>query len=826
MNCGADSSAAGSGAERHCLDCGAVVDAVDGPLCPRCGLAGGLTAPEPDADGSGDGAAAADQCRLPKRFGDYELLEEIGCGGMGVVYRARQVSLDRTLALKVIRPELLGRDADVRRFRREAHAAGMLQHPGIVAVHEAGEVDGQPFYSMELVRGRSLADVLQEDRLSPAAAAATMRSVAEAVHSAHEQGVLHRDLKPSNILIDVDGRPRVTDFGLARVLNHHPRVTATGDVMGSPSYMAPEQARGRNQEVDERTDVYALGATLYELLTGRAPFAADTPVTTLKLVLDSDPTPPRRLNPGVPRDLETVCLTCLSKEPSRRYESAARVADDLGRFLAGRALTVRPQPLSSRMWRWCRRRPLAVALAACVAAVGWLAWQGHQASRNLQEERLRTAIDAALTAAWAGREDAVEAAIAEVRRRGAPVEWEFMLRAQMEIHRLHSEEAITELGRALEHAPDSVVARAMLSTAYLLSGRAVEYYRMLPQLSAMAPVTAMDHLFLGSALVGATPDTARPVQLLERALAMRPSGLCLLQLSMAEAFHAGDIGSRPMLERALRHVDAGMTLVGDEHPLACTVRMNAHNVALRLCSGEECAAARAAAEEAVQALQSAKHPCSRMQRAFFFQQTGARDAELDEWRLMLESGGTGLFASYYASAMLRRGESAAALNRLDRLQGSDEGLIGLARAYLMLDLGRVDEAAELHRQLGGADPWYLPYDSILLLGGWPERAAVRAVHSLPTSPPEFRPLLACLTGSFSFNELVEAAAGSGFAGCEAQFWSALAALAGGERDAAMLHLRGAVSTGAQWLPSYHWSLAFLERLEQDPLWPNWIDSVG
>jgi eukaryotic-like serine/threonine-protein kinase len=285
-------------------------------------------------------------------FGDYDLLEKIGHGGMGLVFKARQRSLDRVVALKVIQAGPLASNQVVQRFRKEAQAAARLQHPNIVAIHEVGEIDGQHFYSMDLVEGRSLAEIVREHPLSPRQAAAYVKTIAHAIHYAHEHGIVHQDLKPSNILIDANDQPRVADFGLAKWFGVAPSVRVgtddraesnsdnagsnggageggtpgqlalRGHVLGSPSYMAPEQARGRYQEVDARADVYALGAILFELVTGRPPFKAETPMETLKLVVETEPVPVRLLNPRVPLDLETICLKCLMKDRRGRYASA------------------------------------------------------------------------------------------------------------------------------------------------------------------------------------------------------------------------------------------------------------------------------------------------------------------------------------------------------------------------------------------------------------------------------------------------------------------------------------------------------------------------
>ena len=274
-------------------------------------------------------------------FGDYEIIREIARGGMGVVFQARQVSLNRPVALKMILAGQLADDTDVKRFYTEAEAAANLDHPGIVPIFEVGQHEGQHYFSMGFVEGQSLSQRLAEGPLPAREAAELIRRVSEAIEYAHQRGVIHRDLKPANILLDQNGNPRVTDFGLAKKVEGDSGLTGSGQIMGTPSYMPPEQAGGGRGEVGPAADVYALGATLYALVTGRPPFQAATAMDTVIQVISDEPVPPRRLNASVPLDLETICLKCLEKEPGKRYASASNLADDLGRYLAGEPILAR-----------------------------------------------------------------------------------------------------------------------------------------------------------------------------------------------------------------------------------------------------------------------------------------------------------------------------------------------------------------------------------------------------------------------------------------------------------------------------------------------------
>jgi WD40 repeat protein/tRNA A-37 threonylcarbamoyl transferase component Bud32 len=326
---------------------------------------GAVAAPWAPIDGAG---AAADELasRAPPVISGYELLGELGRGGMGVVYRARQVRLDRSCALKMILAGSHAARESVARFLAEARAIARLQHPHIVQIHHIGEADGLPFFELEYLPGGSLDRQLDGTPWPPRRAAGLVEQLARAMAEAHHLGVVHRDLKPANVLLAADGTPKITDFGLAKMLDSESGLTRTDLVMGSPSYMAPEQAGGHAREAGPAVDVYALGAILYELLTGRPPFRGATAMETMEQVRGSEPVSPSRLVPRLPRDIETICLQCLPKEPTRRYEGASALAEDLRRFQAGEPIVARRISGAERAWRWCRRNPLVASLLASV----------------------------------------------------------------------------------------------------------------------------------------------------------------------------------------------------------------------------------------------------------------------------------------------------------------------------------------------------------------------------------------------------------------------------------------------------------------------------
>jgi WD40 repeat protein/tRNA A-37 threonylcarbamoyl transferase component Bud32 len=324
-------------------------------------------------------------------FGDYDLLEEIARGGMGVVYRARQRKLGRIVAVKMMLAGSLAGKEFVQRFRTESAAAAILQHPNIVAIHDVGVHDGRHYFSMDYVEGQNLAQLVGQHPLAPARAARYVEAIAAAIHYAHERGILHRDLKPSNVLIDANDQPRITDFGLARRLDGDSSLTLSGQVLGSPNFMPPEQAGGGRGKVGRPSDVYALGGILYHLLTARAPFQAESLEHTIDQVLNAEPVSPRLLNPSIPRDLETITLKCLEKEPSRRYQTAQELADELGRFLRREPIHARPITAPEKLLRWGRRKPvlaLLIVLLHLVGAVGLagIVWQWRRA----EQQRLAT----------------------------------------------------------------------------------------------------------------------------------------------------------------------------------------------------------------------------------------------------------------------------------------------------------------------------------------------------------------------------------------------------------------------------------------------------
>jgi serine/threonine protein kinase len=362
-----------------CPSCGSLLagDAPNG-LCPAClmksarpgeSVLNELTATWPEGPGAEQSPPPAPGQKI-RYIGDYELLEEIAQGGMGIVWKARQNSLNRIVAVKTIRAGALAGPEEVQRFLREAESAANLQHPNIVAIHEVGEHGGQYYYAMDFVDGRDLGTLVQNGPLPPQRAARYVKIIADAIHFAHQRGTLHRDLKPLNVLIDAADEPRITDFGLAKRSTDDSRLTQPGVVMGSPSYMPPEQASGRHDQIGPASDVYSLGAILYELLAARPPFQGPTALATMRLALEFEPVGPRRVNRDIPPDLETICLKCLEKSPGNRYSSAQALAEDLGRFQRGQPVVARPASFMRKTISWVGRHPGLLAATTALIILG------------------------------------------------------------------------------------------------------------------------------------------------------------------------------------------------------------------------------------------------------------------------------------------------------------------------------------------------------------------------------------------------------------------------------------------------------------------------
>jgi tetratricopeptide (TPR) repeat protein len=499
---------------------------ISGEFCPRClgAIAFGASLEAPPELPASLGTL--------KYFGDYELLEEIARGGMGVVYRARQVNLDREVAVKLMLQGALASEADVERFRVEATAAASLRHPHIVAIHEIGEHEGQHYFSMDLVTGRNLDELTRSGPLAGRQAAELVAAVARAVDYAHRHGVLHRDIKPSNVIVDAEGQPHVTDFGLARRIADPGGLTLSGQILGTPGFMAPEQIAGDPQKIGVAADVYSLGAVLYQTLTGRPPFMGTNLIEVLRQVAESEPAAPTLLNPAVPRDLETIAQKCLSKEGSRRYASAAEVADDLERFLRHEPIRAKPVGAWGRLVRWARRNPSRATLTGTVAALLILVAVGASVSAARLERARRAEMAQRLEAETRLRqgERLIQFMLGDLAERLKPVGRLDILDSTIaEVNKFYSAvvpEKMTADGernraKAMLEVANIRYSQGRFDEAYASYNRSIAAYR---ELTARAPQNLRWQLELAvvindlSLAYGQQGDFTKAVALLEEAL--------------------------------------------------------------------------------------------------------------------------------------------------------------------------------------------------------------------------------------------------------------------------------------------------------------------
>ena len=505
------------------------------------------------------GADAVDEAKTNQtgvRLGDFEILRELGRGGMGVVYAARQVSLNRQVALKVLSGGLGLTGRAVHRFRREAEAAARLHHTNIVPVYATGEQDDTHFYAMELIDGPSLDHVIKQMRRSRAEALAAderrsadleatgpnvesdprassdtllnlsasnyasgyfdqvarmVADVADALDHAHNEGVIHRDIKPSNLLLSPDGRLSVNDFGLALLLEQ-PGMTMTGEFVGTPMYMSPEQIAAGRAPLDRRTDIYSLGATLYELLTLEPPFAAERRDQVIAQIMHKDPPPPRKVNRRVPVDLETICLKALEKDPDGRYRTGKAMAEDLRRYANRYAISARRAGPLDRAKKWAKRHPAVAALLACLfvamLTTGFFAYQTKLGRDELRAQNRQAAVERAILEAMSGDAQAALQAIDEAEDRGAEPGQLNMLRGLVEFYSGRLKEAVVYLKQADQHLPRSVAVEALLAMAYLNMGRIELYDETNTLLEQLEPKSSEDRLFLALDLAELAPEKA------------------------------------------------------------------------------------------------------------------------------------------------------------------------------------------------------------------------------------------------------------------------------------------------------------------------------
>jgi hypothetical protein len=812
---------------------------------------------------------------------------------MGVVFEARQISLNRKVALKVLSGSLGLTATAVQRFRREAEAAGKLHHTNIVPVYTTGEEDGTHFYAMELIDGPSVDRVIRElrstkakkpepfkpvdeqaatelydsdssqsdDGTTPSVSSLSSDSryfdnvarmiadVADALDHAHKQGIIHRDIKPSNLLLSPDGRLSINDFGLARMLEQ-PGMTITGEFVGTPRYMSPEQIAVGRIPLDHRTDIFSLGATLYELLTLQPPFTGERRDQVLAQILHKDPLAPRKLDKKVAIDLETICLKAIDKDPDRRYQTARAMADDLRRYVNRFAISARRAGPIHRTVKWVRRRPaLAGAMLLAVIFTGIAGFALYRADvaeweRRLEREaaalRLRDEeqrgrqllleekIRSAYLTAAGGDLHKTDGAIKEIESLGASTGQVRLLRGVAAYFRQETETAVSELEQAVKLLPESAAARALLIASYIDYGQGEHSGPLYPGLKNLAPVTDEDFLFKGYCLGLLDPLKGLPE--LNEGIRRHDSPLGRALRAAVCMEQADRKGSLEWAEKALTDAAVARGMLPDNQ-FVVYVHLYARMVAAALYQGahkpdERLALWRQAAQD-VQALEpSIGRPSGIWMIWRYYLESGSTDEALSAARRSFRQSQGSISAFCCATSLYMRGEFEEALRYLDQ-RGPQDAAGDMLRLFVMAELP--DGVRRVHEGLNGVarNYWGARGSVLLLLGDKSEAQEAIRNSPRPRAPSNTIMDASIALRRFSDGEITESEYLAGVAGnrrleCVAHFYVGLFRLAEGNRSAAKDHFARAVQTHV--IPSYNlsYSLMFLTRLQTDPNWPPWI----
>lgn len=829
--------------------------------------------------------------KTPERFGDFEILREAGRGGMGVVYEARQISLNRRVALKVMNAPLGLTPQGVQRFHREAEAAARLHHSNIVPIHASGESEGVPYYAMELIEGPSLDRVIKQLRggkpeetpvqfeattsphqsLTPVASpsgsshlstdiqffdqvARLIAGVADGLDHAHKNGVIHRDIKPSNLLLTSDGRLTINDFGLARVLEQ-PGMTTTGEFVGTPSYMSPEQITAGRTPLDHRTDIYSLGATLYELIALQPPFVGESRDQVLAQIIHKEPKPPRRFTARAPVDLETICLKALDKDPDRRYQSAGDMADDLRRYLNRFAISARRTGPLGQMKKWAKRHPgLAAALVsavllACVA--GGFAYRSMLLERDriaeqqkrdeerrrheeeLRQEKIRAALDKALLLAMGGEFDGAEAAVRESEQLGPAAGEAHLVRSQIAFFQGDIPKAQGEIQQAVEMLPNSVAARSLRALIYVFEGREDRYLAELRVIEAMQATAPDELLWKGYAIQ--IHDTTRALEYFDEALRIRPTVVGRMMRGEVRAAHLAQLnltveGAETAVEDAVtaRYAMPGKPLIISNCVKARLMAIHAHEAAGNLVKAKEHLAR--AQDDCRELKQLGDGPDGSQARWHVLRLVGEQDTLIPELRKSAQDGNPVVLV-HYALTLIRRGEAASAISELEKHKGIVQHDILRAISFAELPDGR-NRAFKVYEEIAATKPssWDA-YNSlfVLFLVGKDDVAAsaarelLKQPDRLPLLKPEqIRLPLRFVSGQLNESDFLKEAAATSGGLCNAHLTVALSRLARGDRIGAKQHLKACLETGVFYFFPFGLAWAIFGRMEKDPMWPNWI----
>jgi serine/threonine protein kinase len=831
-----------------------------------------------------------------QRLGDFEIVRELGRGGMGIVYEARQVSLNRKVALKVLSNSLGLTPKAVLRFKCEAEAAAKLHHTNIVPIYATGEQDGAHYYAMELIEGLGLDQVVAQMRemrkpasqengpmaVSPSAETASLipgpvdwvsrtmgfpspdatasttsethslsssslssgggyfdtvarmvAEVADALDYAHAQGVIHRDIKPSNLLLAPVGRLSMNDFGLARILEQ-PGMTVSGEFVGSPMYMSPEQIAVGRALLDHRTDIYSLGATLYELLTLQPPFQGARRDQVIAQIIGKEPKPPRSINRRIPQDLETICLKMIEKDPDKRYQRAGDVAEDLRRYVNRYAISARRVGVVGRVVRWAKRnRATAAALCFVVAlglVAGVFAYQEHRSEQRALEEKRQHTIELAMLIAMSGDLEGAEKAIGEAQVLGASPGSVRMIRGLLAFHRGDNRTAIEHLEQAVKLLPRSMAAYSLLAEAYVNDGRSDRFEIIfMDSIEKLTAITPEDYLFKGHA--ESMWDAPRGLKTLDEAIRRRNSTIARVLRSDARARVAQDTDNIDMAQSAIEDASIAKGMMPG-NPMVIWTELQAHLVAMGVFrdAGEKDRADASLLQAGKDAQKLEGFPALPMGylfRLYYLNLTAQEEASHEVARKSYQEAESALTCSIYAASLYERGEFEKAL------QVTENAGVPVRRVFILVELpdgpSRALQAYRKNCELFTKGYSAILNQTVLLLLGKRTEAMAASVE-LRKHPERLAGLnrehllriLDYCGGSISAEEFLKAEAGSRCNQCDAHFYVAMDKLAQGDRAGAREHFQKAVDTRVFTFPEYQYSRLFLKRMNQDPAWPRWI----
>jgi serine/threonine protein kinase len=829
-----------------------------------------------------------------RRLGDFEILREIGRGGMGVVYEAVQVSLGRKVALKVLSTSLGLTPQAVQRFQREAESAAKLHHTNIIPIYATGSQDGTHFYAMELIEGPSLDHVIRDMRgaekgeppaetpvpadgsaltaaYQPAPRDASSNSavwkssslssgsqyfdtvarliaeVADALDYAHRHNVVHRDIKPANLLMAPEGRLSLNDFGLARVLEQ-PGMTATGEILGTPAYMSPEQVAAGRTPLDHRTDIYSLGATLYELLTLRPPFAGERRDQVLAQIIHKDPRSPRSVSKKVPVDLETICLKAMEKDPDRRYQSAGAMAEDLRRFANRFAISARRVGPVGKTTKWVRRHPgMAAGIACAILAMVVAAILGlkvhqaehqrlaefEQAQQELASVKRQNALENAMLAATGGNLEKAERAIGEAELNGATSAQVKMLRGQVAYFRGDPKLARDELEQAAKLNPDSTASHALLALSHLSLYDWPRYVESIAQMERTTPHSPEDYIFKGYALI--FYQRRRALETLDQVVRQSSSPLARAVRAEVRTSLAEDDSDIHQIELALTDVKLAKEQLED-NPYVSSVSLMTHLVAAKLYSEADMQAERqsemndAHGDAKLLATQTARSTVGAGALRIYYEQTGQDEAAFEIVRNEAQRSTAPGNAIFYALALCRIGQFAEALRVVDGREWREIDGDRL-RIYILCELHpnelSIARAAleELPQRYVSEDSWHNYRRALLLLGAKHEalvatQAGLARYGPVPADDP-WKPISDYYLGELTDSQILNLQT-IRWVRFYAHYTVALHHLASGNRTIAYKQFQNAVRIRP--ILSFDGELArvYQMRMTQDPNWPPWI----